>query len=153
MRPNALIEIYESFTGMTQHYSIPCELVTCRFPETPTVPGMRLSIYCELAHSGELSYRGRLAGGGDVPYSGGCAGENESLDWSVTMEATPGIEGFNSGEGTLHREKDQDGRVAYVGSWWESWGAGLTLQKYSGLWIVRMGGSDAARTEDMACLI
>jgi len=41
---------------------------------------------------------------------------------------------------TLHRERDQDGRLSYIGSWWESWGAGRTLQKYSGLWIIRMGG-------------
>jgi len=127
MIPNALMEIYESFTGTTRLYRIPCEFVACRFPETPTAPGVRLTIACELARSGELSYRGKLAG------------ENESLYWALTMEDTPGVEGFNSGEATLHREKDQDGRLSYIGSWWESWGAGRTLQKYSGLWIIRMG--------------
>jgi len=128
MIPNALMEIYESFTGTTRLYRIPCEFVACRFPETPTAPGVRLTIACELARSGELSYRGKLAG------------ENESLYWALTMEDTPGVEGFNSGEATLHRERDQDGRLSYIGSWWESWGAGRTLQKYSGLWIIRMGG-------------
>ena len=127
MIPNALMEIYESFTGTTRLYRIPCEFVACRFPETPTAPGVRLTIACELARSGELSYRGKLAG------------ENESLYWALTMEDTPGVEGFNSGEATLHREKDQDGRLSYIGSWWESWGAGRTLQKYSGLWIICMG--------------
>ena len=140
MIPNALMEIYESFTGTTRLYRIPCEFVACRFPETPTAPGVRLTIACELARSGELSYRGKLAGGGDASYSGRLAGESESLYWALTMEDTPGVEGFNSGEATLHREKDQDGRLSYIGSWWESWGAGRTLQKYSGLWIIRMGG-------------
>jgi len=106
-------------------YKAPCELSSFVLTDRPNAPGIRLIF--EALSQDEFTYIGRLVG------------SNESLYWHLTAIPMPVMVNFNGGEGTLHKEFDQDGRMAYVGSWWESWTVGAHTSRFSGLWIIRMG--------------
>lgn len=116
---NALIESYSFETSLIR---IPCE-----FRMTDGV--IRISYEDE---------EGNL-----YAYSGGL----KDKYWSLTAVSRGTLSAFASremrslvgGQGTLHYELDQDGRVAYVGSWWEDWKVQEGVRRISGLWIIRLG--------------
>jgi hypothetical protein len=135
VKANALMESYQANAiseDTSLLYKAPCELSSFVLTDIPNsrwkskVAGIRLIF--EAPSQDEFTYIGRLVG------------SNEFLYWHLTAIPMPAMVNFNGGEGTLHKEFDQDGRMAYVGSWWESWTVGAHTSRFSGLWIIRMGG-------------